>query len=103
MEKKTYFMVRNRVIAKFHTCMCAACLLLGGSIRYDREYVYFDLPESIVWQRLVMRTFASMSQWSYGDLMRKTYTLHDAQTQARILFHLSEDGHGFNYYVTYDA
>lgn len=99
MEKKTYFMVRNREIAKFHTCMCVACLLLGGSIRYDNVRVYFDLPENITWHRLVMRTYANLSQWSFGELMRRKYLLHDAQTQALIEFRLSDDGHGFTYYV----
>lgn len=103
MVKNTYFMVRNREIAKFHTCMCVACLLLGGSIRYDNVRVYFDLPEDITWHRLVMRTYANLSQWSFGDLMRRKYLLHDAQTQAFIEFRLSDDGHGFTYYVAHYA
>lgn len=99
MEKKSYFMVRNREVAKFHTCMCVACLLLGGDIRYDNTRVYFDLPESVSWHRLVMRAYANISQWSFGDIMRRKYILHDAQTQARIEFHWSDEAKGFNYYV----
>lgn len=103
MEKKTYYMVRNREIEKFHTCMCSACLLLGGSIRYDKMKIYFDLPENITWHRLVMRTYVILSRWSFGDLMRRKYILHDDLTHAYISFYRPDDGAGFNYYVYANA